>query len=200
MSARNPLAAAVLAMLAPAVISAQTPASDIPLRLPVSPAFRVTVGFAHAGWSDDALSGANGVALTVSRHVFGPVRGLFDFATLSGNTLSGSGAEAARHYLAGAGVSVAPELTAGGLVVRPELGAAIGTWVSDPAADSSSTRSQNAWEVFIGVDANVYGPLTLGLRYRRVPMRMQDVAAQGPTVPSIALRAQVFEVGLGVRF
>ena len=200
MSARHFLMAAALATFAPVAVSAQTPASDVPLSLDVPPAFHVTVGFAHASWSDGALSGANGVGLTVSRHVFGPVRGVFDFATLSGNTLSGSGTEAARHYLVGAGIAVAPELTVGGHGVRPKVGAAIGTWVSDPASDSSSTRSQNAWELFVGFDANLYGPLTLGVRYRHVPMRLQDVAAQGPSVPHTALSAHIFQVGLGVRF
>jgi opacity protein-like surface antigen len=200
MSARHYLTFSLLAFVAPVAAAAQTPASMEPLSVSVRPAFHVTVGYAHAGWSDAALSGANGLALTASRHVAGPVRGVFDFATLSGNTLSGSGVAPARHYLVAAGFAVAPELAAGGHLVQPEVGVAIGTMVSDPAAGSSSTRSQNAWELFAGADVGVYGPFTLGLTYRHVSLRMQDVAALGPVIASTPLSAHVFEARLGVRF
>ncbi len=194
------LAATLLALVAPAAASAQTPASDVPLSVSVSPAFHVTVGYAHAGWSDGALSGANGVAVGVSRHVVGPVRGVFDFATVSGNTLAGSGTESARHYLVGAGLAVAPELMAGGHLVQPEVGVEIGALVSDPAADSSSTRSQNAMELSVGLDVGIHGPFTLGLHYRHAGVRLQDVAVQQPIVPSKPVTAHLLEVSLGVRF
>ncbi len=200
MSMRHHLPLALLALLVPAAATAQAPASNAPLSLSVHPAYELTVGYATAGWSDQALSRADGPALSLSRRVVGPVLGIFDLATLSGNTLSGSGVEPARHYLAIAGIAVAPELFAGGHLVRPEVGVGIGTLVSDPAADSSATRSQNAVQVSAGLDVGVGGRFTIGVHYRHVGLRLQAVATQGPVAPSTAVGADLVEVGLGVRF
>jgi Outer membrane protein beta-barrel domain len=185
---------------APATSCAQTPANDAPLSLSVAPAFHVSAGLAHVGWSAAGLSGATGLSLTASRHITGPVQVTFDFATASGNTVSGSGAEAARDYLVDAALEVAPELSAAGRPVQPEVGLGIGTLVSDPAADSSSTRSQNDWDLRLGVVVGVGGPFTVGVRYRRMSVSLQDVAASGATVPSTPMTANVVEVRLGVRF
>ncbi len=201
MHARHHLTVALLALLVPAAAAAQAPASTVPLTLGVAPAFHVTAGFAHASWSDGALSGANGISVTASRHVVGPVRGVFDFATLSGNTLSGSGVTPARHYLAVAGIQVSPDLRAHGRLVQPEVGVGIGTLVSHPtAADSSLTRSQNAVELSAGLDVGVWGPVTLGVHYRHLSVRLQDVAEAGPTVPQTPVAAHLLSVGVGVRF
>jgi opacity protein-like surface antigen len=184
----------------PLTVGAQTPANNAPLSVSLPRSFQVTVGFAHAGWSDAALSGANGISVTASRHFAGPVQVTFDFASLSGNTLSGSGVEAARHYLVNAVVAVAPRLTADGHLVQPEVGVGIGALASAPAADSSSTRSQNTWEIVAGVDVGVGGPFTLGLAYRHVSVRLQDVATPGPTIPSKPVSTHILEARVGVRF
>jgi len=194
------LLALVASLAVPHTAGAQTPANNAPLSVSLPPSFHVTVGFAHAGWSDAALSGANGISVTVSRRFAGPVQVAFDFASLSGNTLAGSGVEAARHYLVNAVVAVAPRLTARGHLVQPELGVGIGALASAPAADSLTTRSQNTWELVAGVDVGVAGPFTLGLAYRHVSVRLQDVATPGPTIPSKSVSANVLEARVGVRF
>ena len=194
------LLALVASIAVPHAAAAQTPANNAPLSVSLPPAFQVTVGFAHAGWSDAALSTANGIAVTASRHFAGPVQVTFDFASLSGNTFAGSGVEAARHYLVNAVVAVAPRLTAKGHLVQPEVGVGIGTLATAPTADSLSTRSQNTWELVAGVDVGVVGPFTLGLVYRHVSVRIQDVATPGPTIPSTAVSAHVLEARVGVRF
>jgi hypothetical protein len=195
-----PLLVLVVPFAVPVIAAGQTPANDAPLSVSLSPAFHVTVGFAHAGWSDAALSGANGISITASRHFAGPVQVALDFASLSGNTFAGSGVERARHYLVTAVVAVAPRLTAKGRLVQPEVGVGIGALASAPAADSLSTRSQNTWELVAGVDVGVAGPFTLGLAYRHVAVRLQDVATPGPTIPSKSVRANVVEARVGVRF
>ncbi len=196
----NSLLALVAFAAAPATAVAQTPANQAPLSLDVHPAFNVAVGFAHMSWNDRALSGADGISLVASHQLARFVRLACDFATLSGNTVSGSGVEAARHYLVHAELSVAPEISVEGHLVHPQLGAGIGTVVSDPAADSSSTRSQNAWEILAGVDVDVVGPLTAGVQYHRVATSLQDVAAQGPQSTGSAVRAHLIEARIGVRF
>lgn len=192
--------ALAVCLAAPTSGKAQTPANDAPLSMPVHPYFHVTVGFAHASWGDPVLSGANGISVTASRHFVGPVQVTFDFATLSGNTLSGSGAAAARHYLVNAVLAVAPELSARGHLVEPEVGVGIGAVATHPAADSASTRSQNAWELTAGVDVGVVGPFTLGVAYRRVSVHLQDVSTTGPTIVSAWERANVVEARVGIRF
>jgi len=158
------------------------------------------VGLAHATWSGTGLTGATGPTVGITRHVIGPMRVAFDFASLSGNTFSGSGVESAHHYLIDAGVTLAPTFHAGERIVQPHVGLAIGTLVTDPANATSSTRSQNDWELVAGLDVGITGPFTVGAGYRRVRVSLQDAAATGPTAASTAVTANVFEVRVGVRF
>ncbi len=195
------MALLAFALPAPAAVTAQTPESMGPPRIPATPDFHVTVGLAHASWSGaTGLTGATGPAVGVTRHVVGPVRVAFDFATLSGNTLSGIGVESARHYLINAGIAVAPTFYAGERIVQPQVGIGIGTLVTDPATPTSSTRSQNDWELVAGLDVGLTGPFTLGAGYHRMRVSLQDAAATGPSAASTAVTANVFEVRVGMRF
>jgi opacity protein-like surface antigen len=194
------LAVSLLALALPITAAAQTPVPEGPPRIPATPDFHVTVGLAHATWSGTGLTGATGPTVGITRHVIGPMRVAFDFASLSGNTFSGSGVESAHHYLIDAGVTLAPTFRAGERIVQPHLGLAIGTLVTDPANATSSTRSQNDWELVAGLDVGITGPFTLGAGYRRVSVSLQDAAATGPTAASTAVTANVFAVRVGVRF
>lgn len=194
------LAVSLVALALPVAAAAQTPAPAGPPRIPATPMYHVTVGLGHATWSGTGLTGATGPTVGITRHVVGPFRVAFDFASLSGNTLSGTGVESAHHYLIDAGIAAAPTFRAGERIVQPQVGLAVGTLVTDPANATSSTRSQNNWALVAGLDVGVAGPVTLGAGYRRVSVSLQDVAATGPNAASTAVTANVFDVRVGVRF
>lgn len=194
------LAVSLLALALPVGAAAQTPAPVGPPRIPATPMFHATVGLAHATWSGTGLTGATGPTVGVTRHVVGPIRVAFDFASLSGNTFSGTGVASAHHYLIDAGITVAPTFHAGARIVQPQVGIGVGTLVTDPANSTSSTRSQNNWELVASLDVGVAGPVTLGAGYRRVRVSLQDAAATGPSAASTAVTANVFAVRVGLRF
>lgn len=183
-----------------AAAAAQTPAATPPAPLPATPAFHVTVGFAHLGWSDSRLSAATGPTLGVSRRVVGPVRIACDFASVSGNTFYGAGTDPAHHYLLEAGITVAPDLDLGGATIRPSVGAAIGSLVSDLARSGATTRSQNSWSLSAGLDVSLFGPFTLGAAYRHVKVRLQDASVAGVNVPSTPVGADLLSARIGLRF
>jgi hypothetical protein len=185
-----------LALCAAVGRPARAAAQDATTPLPAVAEFHVTAGLASLSWARDAVAAAAGPTLSVERHVLGPTA-----VQLGATTVSAAvGTEPARHYLVDAGVLVAPTLSLGTWHVTPQLGIGIGTTVTDPGVDSLPTRSQNTWGWTVGADAQLFGSVTVGARYRHFRVRLQDPASTAPTVAGTPTGVTWLEARLGVRF
>jgi hypothetical protein len=109
-------------------------------------------------------------------------------------------ATATRHYLLDATLLVAPRLQVANREVVPQAGIGIGTTVSNPAVDSLTTHSQNTWGWLVGVDAQLVGPISLGVQLRRLSVRLQDVTSTAPSTPGVSTGVTAIVGRVGVRF
>jgi hypothetical protein len=176
----------------PAFVAAQQ--APTPLKSP--PRSGIAVGIARLTWANDAVASATGPSLAFERRLVGPTAVSAGVATVS----AAVGTEGARHYVVDVALRLAPELRPGGLSLTPYVGLGIGTTVTDPATDSLTTRSQNTWEWMAGLDAAIMGPLTVGLQFRRLQVRLQNLDVPPPAVSATAIGVTWLEGHLGLRF
>jgi hypothetical protein len=184
------LAVATALWLVPTV---STLAQQAPAPLPTSPDFAITLGVAHLGWADDVVASSAGPSLGFERRLLGPTAISAGVATMSA-AVEG---ERARHYVLDLALRLAPPLARGR--VTPYLGLGLGTTITDPAADSLLTRSQNMWEWMGGVDAAVVGPLTAGIQFRRLQVTRQELGTT-PSGTATSTGVTWLEARLGFRF
>lgn len=188
----RPGIASLLWLALPAAAAAQ----QAPPTLKSTPHFGVAVGVTRLVWAHDAVASATGPSLTFERRLVGPTAVSAGAATVS----AAVGSQGARHYVVDVALRLAPQLHPGAVTVTPYLGLGIGTTVTDPATDSLTTRSQNTWEWMAGVDAAILGPLTAGIQFRRLQVRLEALDVLPPDVSGTAVGVTWLEGHIGVRF
>jgi hypothetical protein len=177
-------------------LAARGAAQQVPATLTSSPHFGLAIGIARVSWANDAVASATGPSLSFEGRLVGPTAVSAGVATVS----AAEGSEDARHYFVEVALRLAPQLRPGGIYLTPYLGAGIGTTITDPAADSLVTRSQNTWEWMAGVDAAIAGPLTVGIQFRHLQVQLQDLLVSPPAVSATPTGVTWLEGHLGLRF